>query len=267
MIRWKGNLGRISESEKVNFRMTETTKVPSKTDSTLCTKTSQHPEFPTPKETLTSSRNGPKLPDIAEINPSHLIMGDFNAHRIDWRHKTTPPIIINNSYVPPPQASILKWNTRRADWNLFEFARRKSTTDPIAQHNGDVTNGRKSNGKNKTTAVTFHDLDKAFERAQPKTILQSLIIKDAPMVHNPPYSPSEDSHTHRLHGCTAHPPETYLFDLTLPDRMPRTTEYFQNITQKLFPVHQRLPAEEKAKYLMRRSAIIHKTIWIVVNPA
>jgi len=25
--------------------------------------------------------------------------------------------------------------------------------------------------------VTFHDLDKAFERAQPKTILQSLIIK------------------------------------------------------------------------------------------
>ncbi|KAK2163440.1 hypothetical protein LSH36_79g03002 [Paralvinella palmiformis] len=59
--------------------------------------------------------------------------------------------------------------------SLFGFVRGKSTTDAIAQLIGDITNVLNSNGQNKTTAVTFLDLDKAFERAQPQAILESLI--------------------------------------------------------------------------------------------
>ena len=62
-----------------------------------------------------------------------------------------------------------------AHQSLFGFIRAKSTTDAIAQLIDDITSGRKSTGKNKTTAVTFLDLDKAFERAQPPAILESLI--------------------------------------------------------------------------------------------
>lgn len=59
--------------------------------------------------------------------------------------------------------------------SLFGFERGKSTTDAIAQIPGDITNGRKSNCKNKTTAGTFLDLDKTFERAQSQAMLDSLI--------------------------------------------------------------------------------------------
>ncbi|KAK2150102.1 hypothetical protein LSH36_423g00005 [Paralvinella palmiformis] len=52
-----------------------------------------------------------------------------------------------------------------AHQNLFRYVRGKSTTDAIAQLIGDINNGRKSNGKNKTTAQIFPDLDKAVERA------------------------------------------------------------------------------------------------------
>ncbi|KAK2157362.1 hypothetical protein LSH36_193g11036 [Paralvinella palmiformis] len=59
--------------------------------------------------------------------------------------------------------------------NLFGFVRGKSTTDAIAQVIGDITKGKKANGNNRTTVATFLDLDKAFERAQPLAILDSLI--------------------------------------------------------------------------------------------
>ncbi|KAK2160349.1 hypothetical protein LSH36_135g00010 [Paralvinella palmiformis] len=59
--------------------------------------------------------------------------------------------------------------------NLFGFVRGKSTTDAIAQVICDITKGKKANGNNRTTVATFLDLDKAFERAQPLAILDSLI--------------------------------------------------------------------------------------------
>jgi len=60
--------------------------------------------------------------------------------------------------------------------NLFILVRVQSISNAIAQLIGDITNGGTSNGKNKTTAVTFLNLDKAFERTQPQAILGSLII-------------------------------------------------------------------------------------------
>ena len=71
-------------------------------------------------------------------------------------------------------ANILTW-LLPPHQSLFGFVWGKSTTDAIAQLIGDITNGRKSNGKNKTTAVTFLDQDEAFQRAQPPAILESLI--------------------------------------------------------------------------------------------
>ncbi|KAK2161160.1 hypothetical protein LSH36_120g02003 [Paralvinella palmiformis] len=47
--------------------------------------------------------------------------------------------------------------------SLVGCVRGKTSTDAIAQLIGDIANRRKSNGKNKTTAVNILNLDKAFE--------------------------------------------------------------------------------------------------------